>query len=400
MAGEVPPTSAPSAPPAPARLDFIDWYRGLACVLMFQTHAYDAWTRQPDRGGLWWWMARMQLGGFPARMFLFLAGVSLVLRYASDQKKGIPDGAAQWGAVKRGLEVLGYGLAFRLFSWGFGGARLDNLPELFKVDILNCIGVSLVLCALLLPPRYLLPPRDSASGSGSRSLGQLVKLALPVVASVILVLVTPRLQNWGQPSWLPGPLADYLWSSSAIGSFPLFPWLSYSLTGCVVGVFWVTAAQTGEDRLATVLRTSAVIGAIAAFFGQLGSQYGPQIARPTAAVPMPAYPSSYFYRTGMCLLGGVCAYYFCLAFPARRPDGTRRFSSLRVLGQASLLVYLVHIELVYGFPSWRIRYRFGVWPATALVVLLTVLMIALAYYRVEVFGKRKPKPSPSASRAS
>jgi uncharacterized membrane protein len=31
-------TAAPSS-----RLAWIDWMRGLACVLMFQTHCYDAW---------------------------------------------------------------------------------------------------------------------------------------------------------------------------------------------------------------------------------------------------------------------------------------------------------------------------------------------------------------------
>ena len=29
--------------PAKPRLAYIDWMRGLACVLMFQTHCYDAW---------------------------------------------------------------------------------------------------------------------------------------------------------------------------------------------------------------------------------------------------------------------------------------------------------------------------------------------------------------------
>ena len=29
--------------PAKPRLAYIDWMRGLACVLMFQTHCYDSW---------------------------------------------------------------------------------------------------------------------------------------------------------------------------------------------------------------------------------------------------------------------------------------------------------------------------------------------------------------------
>jgi uncharacterized membrane protein len=33
---------APSAAPK-TRLGYIDWIRGLACLLMFQTHCYDSW---------------------------------------------------------------------------------------------------------------------------------------------------------------------------------------------------------------------------------------------------------------------------------------------------------------------------------------------------------------------
>ena len=145
------PLKEPSreGPTPSGRFAWIDWYRGLACILMFQTHAYDAWTREPYRQGAYWDLARMQLGGFPARMFLMLAGVSLMLRYAGDARRGISGWPARRGAMLRGLEVLAYGLAFRLAEWLLGGAQRRDLPDLFKVDILNCIGVSLVLTALL-----------------------------------------------------------------------------------------------------------------------------------------------------------------------------------------------------------------------------------------------------------
>jgi uncharacterized membrane protein len=66
-------SSAPSS-----RLGYIDWLRGLACLLMFQTHCYDAWLGGDARGSrfaMW-----SQLGGtFPAPLFLFLAGISFAL---------------------------------------------------------------------------------------------------------------------------------------------------------------------------------------------------------------------------------------------------------------------------------------------------------------------------------
>src|SRR5581483_4380667 len=57
------------------RLAYIDWMRGLACVLMFQTHCYDSWLGESARHSKFFMWS--QLGGtLPAPLFLFLAGIS------------------------------------------------------------------------------------------------------------------------------------------------------------------------------------------------------------------------------------------------------------------------------------------------------------------------------------
>ena len=72
----------------PARLAYIDWMRGLACVLMFQTHCYDAWLREDARhGALLEWSQK--LGTFPAPLFLFLAGISFALVVTKLRRKGL-----------------------------------------------------------------------------------------------------------------------------------------------------------------------------------------------------------------------------------------------------------------------------------------------------------------------
>ena len=52
--------------------------RGLACVLMFQTHCYDAWLGG-DARNTWFLKASQVLGTAPAPLFLFLAGISFAL---------------------------------------------------------------------------------------------------------------------------------------------------------------------------------------------------------------------------------------------------------------------------------------------------------------------------------
>src|SRR5262245_14769285 len=119
--------------PVKQRYGYIDWYRGLACVLMFQTHAYDSWTRAADRAGWFWWTSR-HLGGFPSRLFLFLAGVSLMLRFEGDRKRQTPVAQARFGAAKRGLEVLALGYLFRISEWIFAGAGFSYASDILRVD--------------------------------------------------------------------------------------------------------------------------------------------------------------------------------------------------------------------------------------------------------------------------
>src|ERR1035438_9196458 len=64
---------------ASSRLAWIDWMRGLACVLMFQTHCYDAWLGGDARNTSFL-KGSQRLGTLPAPLFLFLAGVSFALR--------------------------------------------------------------------------------------------------------------------------------------------------------------------------------------------------------------------------------------------------------------------------------------------------------------------------------
>jgi fucose 4-O-acetylase-like acetyltransferase len=195
--------------------------------------------------------------------------------------------------------------------------------------------------------------------------------------------MTPPLQGKPYPHWLPSQIGAYLWDANPMGSFPLLPWLAYALTGCFVGSLYLRFAAQG--RLATIMAVSAVIGAAMALAGQIVPLLGYYIYYPTPAVPVPAYPASYVYRTGMCLLFAAVSYWYCLKVPSPR------FSPLRVLGQASLLVYIVHIELVYGVASWWIHHRLSFTVSTVLIVILSVMMIALAFWRVEVFGRRKKK---------
>jgi len=93
-------------PSAPSRLAYIDWMRGLACVLMFQTHCYDSWLGGNARKSTFFMWS--QLGGtLPAPLFLFLAGISFALVTDKSRQKGVPCGQIARTTIRRGAEIFG-----------------------------------------------------------------------------------------------------------------------------------------------------------------------------------------------------------------------------------------------------------------------------------------------------
>ena len=131
---------------APSRLAWIDWMRGLACILMFQTHCYDAWLGGNARNTSFLG-ASQRLGTLPAPLFLFLAGISFALVAGKLISRNLTAAEVTRTMARRGAEILAFGLLFRLqeflIAWGWA-----PWSDLLRVDVLNIIGLSMILMAL------------------------------------------------------------------------------------------------------------------------------------------------------------------------------------------------------------------------------------------------------------
>src|SRR3954452_6909999 len=243
-----------AAVPAKPRLSYIDWMRGLACLLMFQTHCYDAWLGGTARQSRFFMYS--QIGGtFPAPLFLFLAGISFALVTDKLLQKNLSASQIARSTIRRGAEVFGFGLLLRLqeylISWGWAPKS-----DLLRVDILNTIGVSMmlmgVLCWLILAvtagrlrlagqPRAAVPASALLNSSGGSSLQ--VRFMLVVAAAVtalIISLVTPLLWTTWRPRFLPWPIESYINGVHNLGTpqawlFPIFPWTAFAFAGLAVG---------------------------------------------------------------------------------------------------------------------------------------------------------------------
>jgi uncharacterized membrane protein len=346
--------------------------RGLACVLMFQTHCYDSWLGGSARRSTFFVWSQMG-GTLPAPLFLFLAGISFALITDKLRQSSVPAGQIARTTIRRGAEILGLGLAFRLqeflIAWGWA-----PWSDLFRVDVLNTIGLSMMLMGVVCWIVLLF-------NSGSRT-----RLALGVTAASLgmaISLLTPLLWTSWRPRWMPWPLESYVNGVHTLGEpqpwlFPVFPWSAFAFMGLAVGFFLSSNAARKRGARTFVLAGVGGVGLI-------------YLARWLDARPRQLYatydfwhtsPNFFLMRVGMLLMILAGAYLWC-----RWGAGQWGFSPLIQLGRTSLLVYWVHIEFVYGRLSILPKRAVDIRTASFGLVAIFLSMVLLSVLRSRLRGR-------------
>jgi uncharacterized membrane protein len=351
---------------AGGRLAYLDWMRGLACALMFQTHAYDAWLGPEARKSTFFMWS--QLGGtLPAPLFLFLAGISFALVTDKLRRRSMPAAEVAATTIRRGAEIFAFGLLFRLQEYllGFPWAPWSDL---LRVDILNTIGLSMILMGVLC---WLVGTRRLATAVGAVGVALAITLATPLVWT-----------SW-RMRWLPWPLESYLNGVHTFGEpkgwfFPIFPWTGFAFAGLAAGFFLLSDRARRQEIRAVVLLGGAGIALIALarwLDGQPAQLYSVYDFWRTS-------PNFFLIRVGTLLLIVLGAYVWC-----RWGAGGWGFSPLIQLGQTSLLVYWVHIEFVYGRFSILNKGAMTIRGASFGLLVIFLAMLVLSVVRTTTKGR-------------
>jgi len=343
-----------------SRRVYIDWARGIAVLVMIWAHTMDAWTRAADRHGVAYRDAAV-LGGFAAPLFLWLAGLAVVL--AATRAAERPDPAAAPArrssgrargvevACRRGLEIFILAFLFRLqgFIVTPGGSPLT----LFRVDVLNIMGPAMVGVGLLW-------------GAGRTAAARVVFCA---VAALAIGMLTPIVRTSSLVGGLPIWLQWYMRPAGDLTIFTLFPWAGFVFAGGAVGALLAaTRDQRAERRLHIVL---GAFGAVLIAFGFYMAGR-PSIYRVSSF--WTSSPTWFAIRVGI-LMVALSVIYGCFAIlRATRAIGTSAIDPLARFGRSSLFIYWIHVELVYGYATWLIRGRLPLWGVVAAFVAFCAAM--------------------------
>jgi uncharacterized membrane protein len=355
------------------RLAYIDWMRGLACVLMFQTHCYDSWLSPAARKSTFFMYSQLA-GTLPAPLFLFLAGISFALVTDRLRQKSADARQVARTTIRRGAEILGLGLLFRIQEYAIS---LGWAPwtDLFRVDILNTIGLSMMLMGVAC--------WVTAPSGGTPQAARLRNGVAGGLLALAIALATPPLWTSVRPSWLPWPLESYIngvhiYHEPQPWLFPIFPWTAFAFIGMAFGFLLLSESARRREDI------------VFAGMGALGMALI-QAARWLDARPEQIYavydfwhtsPNFFLIRVGILLVILAASHAWC-----RWGLGQWHLSPLIQLGTTSLLVYWVHIEFVYG--RFSILHKRGMSVAGASVGLLIIFlaMLALSWARTRYKGQ-------------
>ena len=359
-----------------SRLAYIDWMRGLACVLMFQTHCYDSWLGGPARKSTFFMWS--QLGGtLPAPLFLFLAGISFALVTDKLHQRETPVRQIASTTIRRGAEILGLGLLLRVqeyvLAWGW-----SPWTDLFRVDILNTIGLSMMLMGLVC---------WAVLARSRHGYTRFILAGIALLVGLGISLLTPLIWTAWRPRWLPWPLESYVNGVHNLGEpqpwlFPVFPWTAFAFVGLAVGFLLLSDLGRQRETLAFVVTGTVGIATI-------------ELARWLDRQPQiyPVYdfwhtsPSFFLIRVGILLGILFASYAWCRWGPARWT-----FSPIIQLGHTSLLVYWVHIEFVYGRFSILMKKGMGIRGASFGLATIFIAMLFLSLGRTRLKDKLRGEP--------
>lgn len=320
--------------------------RGLAIVIMIQCHTFNSFLRTDLRDGGPFVLSQF-VGGMAAPLFLFMAGMTFAFQIDKLEHKGVAPLGRWTASLRRAGYIMTIAILFRASNY------VASLPgaswkELTKVDILNCMAVAMAVFSLA----------ALCEGAGRARFALLAALAIAALA--------PIASNF---AWDGAPplLREYLVPTESRARFPLFPCASYLGFGLAVGT---VVKRTALDRFERVMQWSVLIG-----FGMVFT------AQYLANIPYSIYAKSDFWTNSPALVlirVGICLLMMSGAFLWTQYCAAGSWSWMQILGKNSLMVYWVHVMLVYGVVLQVFKRRLGVGGAVIAVIAVTGLMVALS----------------------
>lgn len=337
---------------------------------MIEVHVFNSMLIPSIRSEHWFNVLNF-INGLVAPSFLFISGFAFVI--SSNRKL---DELRTLGITFRKkigrillIIVVGYLLHFPFKTAIVEGNNWSSINWLsfFAVDILQCIAVGL----MILFAARLIIKKDK------------IYDLFVLIAGLIFIFLSPLAWQINFNNYIHPFFASYF-NSRELSLFPVFPWLGFLFIGAVACKYFLEARLKGNEK--KYIHSLIVISFVLLLIGYISPlKY---ISENFSYI----YPDPLFFmlRLGYVLLFLVfCWYYELIRNPGK--------SFVTDIGKESLLVYWLHLIVIYGV-LWDgkslysfVNKRFGILECILMTLAIAVMMVFIARLWSEFKQRRKNK---------
>lgn len=350
------------------RIIFIDLLRTFAVLQMVQGHTVDALLGNSFRDldspvyAVWLFMR-----GMTAPIFLFTAGSVFTYLFRLNKESYLKNPRVSKGFKRVLLLVsLGYLLKYPTYTIvDFSEVTAKSWNLFISIDVLQLIGFGLLFILIL------------AFITEKLKLNDYYFFGMIGSAFFILSIFTENI-NW--LNYFPEPIAAYFYSRTG-SLFPLFPWAGYVICGGVLGSY-----LANHPLVFKTTRFSYIVSTAAAVFMLTAFVLNDLIPFPVGNIhPWNETLSTITFRMGfVLLLTGV------VSLISIKIENIPKIFIL--LGRNTLLIYVVHLMIIYG-SAWNpgLFLFFGESLTPLPTIVTAVLMVSAMIIMVFVLNKFKFK---------
>ena len=286
--------------------------------MMVYGHTVSALLAPQYRVGRWFdvWVFQR---GLTSCLFLLLSGFAFSLATTRHWPTHTKLSPAVWKRARRFalFIALGYALHFPVYRFAeLARVGDERWRSFLAVDVLQLIGVTFLGVQLL-----VLVVRSRR-----------VFMAVSFLLAVVVIAMTPAMWSADWTQSLALPLAAFL-SPSTGSQFPLFPWIAYVLIGAAAGQLY---ARWGAAHLANFANWVLLVPGVV--FILVGLYAGSALF---GTGELSWVPAQVVLRVGACFVV-LSAVAHASRFIAQLPH------VFGAVAQESLVIYFVHLCIVYG----------------------------------------------------
>ncbi|MGE5343553.1 MAG: heparan-alpha-glucosaminide N-acetyltransferase domain-containing protein [Candidatus Omnitrophota bacterium] len=334
------------------RVESIDLFKFLVLFFMIQGHLFRAYLLEPLRR-TYAFQIHEVFHGMVAPGFLFSAGFAVFLSYFNKQEQYITLGKPFFKRIRRTLFLIWCGywihLPYLSLRKTIEVIHRKGIADVLRVDILQCIGVSVLIFTLI----ALLLKREK------------IIMAFSAVMT-LLFFILPGAVHDGHIWYGIDPYLNY-----NVSLFPLFPWAGFLFLGVVCAYLYTSLVK--KELFFKILFITGIL-----FFPWYFVYSGPPGSKAELVL------------TGILnKIGGVFLL-ICLAYWITNRFTGKLVSIMKKSAQESLFVYIIHLFIIFNSLGTRglevvFNNRLTVLEALGLflVIQFVVFLLSLLYHAVK-----------------